>query len=82
MRVTLLKASGAPRSVAPPLRKIKFVKFNGRAKSSPMGVPCDAKKIEKKKDRGIVYKRGAEITATTRGTSPEPEMVLKLTIFW
>lgn len=59
MRVTLLKASAAP-----PLRKIKFVKFNGRAKSSPMGVLCDGKKIEK--ERGIVYKRAAEITATTR----------------
>lgn len=68
MRVTLLKASGAPRSTAPPLRKIKFVKFNGRAKSPPM-VPRDGKEIEK--ESGIVYKRDAEITTTTRGTTPE-----------
>lgn len=81
MRVTLLKASGVPRSAAPSLRKIKFVKFNGRAKSSPIGVPCDRKKIEKER-REIVYKRSAEITATTRRTSPKPGWFLKLTIFW
>jgi len=45
-----------------------------------MGVPRDGKEIEKEK--GIVYKRGAEITTTTRGTTPEPGWFLKLTIFW
>jgi len=78
MRVTLLKASGVSRF--PSLRKIKFAKFNGRAKSPSMGVPRDGKEIEK--ERGIVYKRGAEITTTTRGIFLEPGWFLKLTIFW
>lgn len=55
MHVTLLKASGSPRSAAlfVPLRGIKFGKFNGRAKESSMAVLSGGKANEKERGRDI-----------------------------
>lgn len=87
MHVTLLKASGFPARPPPTLRKIKFQKFNGRAKSPRwVRIHDDDDGDDDEDDDGgdgrkVVYKRDVEIT-TTGGTFRLARWFLKLTIFW